>query len=246
MKHLKSDFFACSASRASSVSAADHGSEARYGADLSGPSRGVLFCLCCFLILSLAGCSTLDAEWYARPDFSRRTSHAEGHTAASIAVQGLEHILWARSGGFTVLMGPCLFPVWDTEPPVLNHQAIHLHWEIQGPPESFPLEIDTGDLYLQSESKHVLPAGIYQCDVSEDFLEEERVDGKARRYILKGPGCVILPFYGVYFADLPEFTFRPMVHRNNAPVDAPSVRFRSSRSYSYDPFMIPLYFAPVR
>lgn len=195
-----------------------------------------------FLLFGSA-CSVLDANWYAVSDLGQTEKDAEGNRWITVRAGELSHSFYSRSGQYGVLRGPCLFPIIDSEPPILNQQYIHLTWRIDGPPQAFPLRIKKEELQLESDGDS-FPASVYQCDVSDEFLESRIYDSE--ELILLRPGCLSLAIYGLYYGKVTAVRFRPPVYSGHRPLEAPTMVFRFKREYEYTPWELPFAFAPVR
>lgn len=195
----------------------------------------------------LIQCSSVDAFWYASPDFYFRGKEGE-HTAARLNSHGVNHSIWAYTGAFTVMRGPCIVPLWDAEPPILNQQYVSLHWKIDAPEEMFPLKIHRQTLEIRSEEGNFTPKNVYTCDVEQGKvgLQDEFNDEASDVLILDRPACLVFRYYDLYFGKVEEFYFSPLVHSGDEPVDTPTVRFRSRRDYSYEPYEFPFMYMPVR
>ncbi|MBU44360.1 MAG: hypothetical protein CMN76_14155 [Spirochaetaceae bacterium] len=197
--------------------------------------------------VGLGQCSSIDAFWYAKPDFAIRYSEGE-HTAARIEKDGILHTIWAYSGTYTVMRGPCPVPMWDAEPPILNHQTLSFHWKIEGERSKFPLEIHRKDLQIVAGDRIFGPANFYKCDIIGDEIEGERDfnyrDGDI--LTLHRPECMVFRYYDLQYSEVDEFYFRPTVYRNGRQISSEPMRFRSRRNYSYTPYEFPFMYMPVR
>ncbi|HBS03877.1 MAG TPA: hypothetical protein DEA96_02855 [Leptospiraceae bacterium] len=199
------------------------------------------------LLTSGLYCSSVDAFWYASPDFYFR-GQQDDHVAAKLNAHGINHILWAYSGTYTVMRGPCLIPMWDAEPPILNQQYLILNWRIEASPEYFPLEIHRNDLQLMTADGNFAGKYVYACDVSDDSVQgkDDYNDGDTNTITVTGPTCLSVRYYDLYFGAVDEFYITPRVSRDGKPVDTPTVRFQFKRDYGYDPYEFPFMFMPVR
>lgn len=220
-----------------------------YGPTLHGTRPGALSVRLLFLVLAGAflalnsACSVLDANWYALSEIGDTEVDAEGNRWITVEAGGLSHSFYSRSGKYGVLRGPCLFPVIDSEPPILDQQYIHLVWKIDGPPEAFPLRIAKKDLEVESGGQGY-PASVYQCNVSDEFLESRLYDSE--ELVLLRPGCLSLAIYGLYYGKVTAVRFRPPVYSGDRLLDSRTMVFRFKREYEYTPWELPFAFAPVR
>ncbi len=192
-------------------------------------------------------CSSIDAFWYASPDFYFRGTE-DGHVAARLNAHGINHTIWAYSGTYTVMRGPCLIPMWDAEPPIMDQQYVILNWRIEAPPEFFPLEIKREALTILSAQGNYSARNLYPCNVSDESVEgwDEFNNGDRDTILITKPTCLSVRYYDLYYGSLPEFFIVPQVYRAGEEVDTPTVRFIFRRDYGYDPYEFPLMFMPVR
>ena len=194
-------------------------------------------------------CSVVDARWYSDPPWKYRFTDKDGLVKARLDTDEARHFIWSETGQQRILMGPPLLPVWDVEAPLLNYQNVYLHWAIQSRSADFwPRKVNRADLTVHTENRDYPVDAVYACDVSDQNFGSSYAfnDKESDEIELKGNTCLQLVYRSLIYSEVDWFEFRPSLRGERGDHRAPVLRMEPDRDRSYEPCVVPLYFAPVR
>ncbi len=203
------------------------------------------------LVVFAVGCSSLRAAWYGKADWKFRARSENPKVEVPIARFQTEHAvfeIWSRSGRYNVCVGPLIFPVWPSEPPILDTATISLKLRII--PRDSTLRISRNSLSLKLKDGRSVPA------VSV-FVERARPDAKGNKLKfyggsdpipaqipLEAEAVLSLPYYALAHSRLEWYEIQVNYTVDEKQYRAPRIRFRPARDYEYSPIESPFYFGP--
>ncbi|MCR9144354.1 MAG: hypothetical protein NXI24_19070 [bacterium] len=221
---------------------------------------------------SIQATNYLKAEWKHRPfagcqrncayvdpsECSVACARVPGQPGGEVQIDG-------KGGSHMIAYGPCLLPAIPQDRPLLASESIDLNIRLDfrslaGAGSAGPVRVFKSSFEARfADGERLMPRGVSFSEVDADGLavfhdyasnSTEYGEVFAESYDLPAHSQVELPYSRTFYdTEWIEIRLQVAVRTGDGrylPVELPAVRMRPARDYDYTPFVIPLYFGPVR